>query len=748
MKSPSGGVNNPQPGDKPIDVDVPQGFDWATTQDITLSGNVDDKHVGRYLYRVDVFVENPVTNPKAALLKGVSTKSSFALSLTVPKGVKTLYVRQTDPRARKIVQSAEIAGNQASLNFTADEGLSGMPVKGEMANYVKAPADVKIPSTPSGAVEITSGNVTLVKNTTYLIPRGTVYAGTLTFPGEGNTSLYVEGTWSIGHNFTMQNATTITVQSSGVVKSDKDVRIDMIGNASLQVAFGAKVEAEGMNIELKDTPGSIVNAGNITVKNITYSPQGTLVNDGTLKVLEKLTSRSGITVSNSGSVLAGEFDFVGGKVDNNSMMEIGKFTVNSNNAIFNNMATLIVKEKGMFQNMTFNNYCYVKFENGAELELKGATINTKDNTVFSCYDVKCLDGSTSIDVGKEAMFEVRNNMVMKSNQNRIKGFGKNTSLLRMKNAELQGWECVFYDKVQVECLTHAENASQWDRLYVLDKSASMVSWGESTVVIPKNECSGIGNTPGGGSGSEGDQDADVVYNQTYTYVMEDNWPYYGDYDMNDIVIELTSYKESIKNKTLTFNFRLLNVGATKLLGAGIQLDGVISSQVSKATSSLGGVMESNQKNVVIPFFNDAHALLGVPSGKPSNSPSPKEMTVEIAFNNVDDVKAFKVSSLNLYITTLDKGTANKRKEIHLSGYLPTDMADGIFFGKGDDNSRVRYYTSIDDFVWGILIPSKFAYPKESIKISQAYPDFINWILSGGSQNQDWYKNGDSKYVNN
>lgn len=748
MKSPNGNPINSEPGNKPLETVVPQDFDWKTTQDITLNGNINDQYAGRYLYRVDVFVENPVTNPKALLLKGVSTKSSFTLSLTVPKGVKTLYVRQTDPRSRKIVQSAEIVGNQATFSFANEEGQSGMSAKGAVVNYAKAPTDVKIPSTPNNAIKIESGNVTLTKNNDYVIPRGTVYVGTLTFPGEGNASLFVEGEWNIGQNITLQTSTNIIVQSSGVVKSDKDLWIEMIGNASLQVASGAKFEAADMDIKLKDTPGSIVNAGNITVENIAYSPLGTLINIGTLKITEKLSSHSGITISNSGSILAEEFDFVGGKIDNYSMMEIGNFTINSNNAIFNNYATLIVTEEGEFQNMTFNNYCYVKFEDETKLNLKGTTINTKDNTVFSCYDVECSDGTTSIDIGKEAMFEVRNKIVIGANQNKIKGFGKNTSLMRLKNVELKGWESVFYNKVQIECLTHTQNASQWDRLYVLDKSASMVSWGESTVVIPENECSGIGNNPGGGSGGEGDQDGDVVYDQSYTYVMEDNWPHFGDYDMNDMVLELTSFKESIKNKTLTFNFRLLNVGATKVLGAGVQLDGITLSQIDRATSSLGGSIEGNQKYVVIPFFTDAHALLGVTSGRPSVSPSPKEITLEVAFKNADEVKNFKISSLNLYITTSDKANANRRKEIHLSGYLPTDIADMGFFGQGEDNSRVRYYTSKDNFVWGILIPSKFAYPKEGTNIAQAYPDFINWLSSGGSQNQDWYEKGESKYTNN
>lgn len=123
--------------------------------------------------------------------------------------------------------------------------------------------------------------------------------------------MFVEGEWNIGQNITLQKSTNIIVQSSGVVKSDKDLWIEMIGNASLQVASGAKFEAADMDIKLKDTPGSIVNAGNITVENIAYSPLGTLINIGTLKITEKLSSHSGITISNSGSILAEEFDFVG-----------------------------------------------------------------------------------------------------------------------------------------------------------------------------------------------------------------------------------------------------------------------------------------------------------------------------------------------------------------------------------------------------------------------------------------------------
>ena len=63
----------------------------------------------------------------------------------------------------------------------------------------------------------------------------------------------------------------------------------------------------------------------------------------------------------------------------------------------------------------------------------------------------------------------------------------------------------------------------------------------------------------------------------YTYVFEDNYPLVGDYDFNDIVLDVTiEYDRGADNKiTSTYlNVALTAAGATKTIGAGLRIVGI------------------------------------------------------------------------------------------------------------------------------------------------------------------------------
>ena len=67
----------------------------------------------------------------------------------------------------------------------------------------------------------------------------------------------------------------------------------------------------------------------------------------------------------------------------------------------------------------------------------------------------------------------------------------------------------------------------------LTNTGSTISkWGESPVVIPEGDCTGEGNNPGEGSETPSGP-------IPYTYVFEDNFPLVGDYDFNDVVLDVS-----------------------------------------------------------------------------------------------------------------------------------------------------------------------------------------------------------------
>ena len=71
---------------------------------------------------------------------------------------------------------------------------------------------------------------------------------------------------------------------------------------------------------------------------------------------------------------------------------------------------------------------------------------------------------------------------------------------------------------------------------------------------------------------------------TYTFIIEDSFPNYGDYDFNDAVIKVqmeTSMKDDyVQFANIKLTFRAL--GGTKRAGAFIHLPGIKSKDIQKA----------------------------------------------------------------------------------------------------------------------------------------------------------------------
>jgi LruC domain-containing protein len=85
---------------------------------------------------------------------------------------------------------------------------------------------------------------------------------------------------------------------------------------------------------------------------------------------------------------------------------------------------------------------------------------------------------------------------------------------------------------------------------------------------------------------------------------------------------------------------------------------------------------------------------------------------------------------------------NRNKEVHLPDYPPTALVNPAFFGTYDDNSiptSNRYYKTSKNLPWALNIYDTFEYPIEKTPIIEAYPYFVDWVMSDGNQYADWYK---------
>ena len=234
-----------------------------------------------------------------------------------------------------------------------------------------------------------------------------------------------------------------------------------------------------------------------------------------------------------------------------------------------------------------------------------------------------------------------------------------------------------------------------------------------------------------------------------TLAFEDLWPSQGDYDMNDVVVAYsTTFTTDIANKLIAMKdvFTPLHSGGSLKSAFGYQLDmpttavkNVTIDHFSSSAQTVGG-LESNQSKAVIMQFDDIHQAV-------AQGP----ITVETELDgSVSMDKTTRKSLYNPFVCVSSEGFAPGavRKEVHLTNYAPTLLADPYPFGRNDDKSSVDkqgnptgpyYYVTADLHPFAIDLPvPDYHIPDESVKIDAFYPDFAGWVTSKGEKNKEWY----------
>ena len=237
--------------------------------------------------------------------------------------------------------------------------------------------------------------------------------------------------------------------------------------------------------------------------------------------------------------------------------------------------------------------------------------------------------------------------------------------------------------------------------------------------------------------------------QQGTWAFEDLWPSQGDYDLNDVVIGYsTTFTTDKDNKIVSVKdvFTPLHNGGSIQNAFGYQLDipatAVKNVQIENGTSSAQAVggLESGQAKAVIMLFDDNR-----------QAPSKGAITVTVELDgSVSMDRVTRRSLYNPFICRTDNGfePGAVRKEIHLTNYPPTSLADPYPFGRNDDKSSVDkggnptgpyYYVTSDLHPFAIDLPiTDYRIPDESVKIDDFYPEFAGWVTSKGEKNKNWY----------
>lgn len=214
----------------------------------------------------------------------------------------------------------------------------------------------------------------------------------------------------------------------------------------------------------------------------------------------------------------------------------------------------------------------------------------------------------------------------------------------------------------------------------------------------------------------------------YTYMFEDLWPNKGDYDMNDVIVELDRNVVFDKNNialSITDKFTPVQpVGSASNTNAFAFFNSTI--MACNPTIECSDGVQQDASGALIVFTN-------------TNAQRGQEVSVTYKF------EAGKGPSINnlsqdddaFIITNAKDPTQSNRVEVHSPGFQPTSLANQ---NVTDDNQSIHYLSQDGDYPFSMQVQEKnFTPVSEGISIEKEYPSFGGWVSSFGKQFGDWYK---------
>ena len=767
--------------------EIPADFNYLTVKTIDIQIDVNDQFNGQYLYKVEVFDQNPLTSDTVVnlLTAGVANQTkTFTTRVVIPQYVNTLFVRQTDPTKRSVVKAVLVTDkNSAVLDFKPAVMNSTVKQKAAPVHTDKA-SDYTLPATYTTL----SSNSKITQNGVYYVPAGVTITN-MEIQWNNNIQLFVagklvynknNGTPSIppGFKFILLSGAEVSFsdrkemnfEQTGILVAVHDgatlkfLESASIGNGSKLINDGVLTTAE--TFQVRSTSGVVVNNNEFTTKTLDLTNGAAFTNHSKLHLLENVVMNSNAVLVNNGTIEADDafssnnqtvkiynnhiiktpfFDFArgGGELFNACLIECEDFFAEGT-IVHNADGALIVCQDFQSNNTTFN-------------LTGGSLIHVKDF------------GYDNVDEVKESGLTFVNNVVI----NGIMANGVQPLFNTWKIAEKnrRNGSKVVHLKGTFEFSVSEMPAEKY--FFKIDPGVTMSA--SPITTIPSTNCNlGGVNTGGGGGGDDdddtgggggdddddtgggGDDDDDdtggtpppadptfpiqVIEGTDYVYSMEDLWPHMGDYDMNDFVFKIhtiTKYiNSSNKVEKMTFKLTPLASGSTMKLSAALQFDGVTEGKISVvSTDDMARIDEGHtQANIIL--FENVHALFGLSDHSIVNTFNtvPKvatsTYTFEVTFASPVDQNQVSVDKLNFY-SIVGEVNSNDRHEIHLTGYNPSSKVL---------KSDVSYKDS-NNMVWALMLPTaSYNYPAENVKIFDAYPKFLDWAKSGGKEHTDWFLN--------
>lgn len=690
--------------------DIDPSMTWKTTNLINASVGInEDEGVD---YKIGIYDADPLFNAKEAhlLAEGIANNSlQFTTSIDVPNALKEVYILRTDAKNRHILKCVSIENGtiHTSFNIAQATTRSNAIARAE-GIYTPEQSEQEIKALLSNAIELTPS--TLIENGgVYKISKGNTFDGIPANHGcSQRATIIVEGNWSVAN-------------TNKEHKFNTGIDIYMLSGANFDIS-NKTVFVVGSTRFVIYPNGSITGSSN-SVLNFTNASKGNVnYNGGEIKIKTLQSSEPNGYFYNAGTV------------------EVEKLSID-NNGIFANYGHLTAKET--HANTILENGCKAQIEN-----FTGIGLTTHENSYIGITHLK-QNWNRKITLGANSMVYIQGDTQMGGNT--ITGPSNGYALVKVdkidnvQNSRLSG--NVYYEIQNSGNLT---NAQDWLKPFIealKNSNGTFSRYGESPLYLPAGHCTGEGNTP-----NEWGEDITDLNPMKYTYAFEDNFPQPGDYDFNDIIMNVsTDYTKGEKNKIEKIHYQVsINaVGAIKKLGAGLRLVGISKSQIESIT--FGGdasiretlhnsvfenaTTEAGDNNVVIPLFGDAHAIYGYGANRTFLNTKTERVnhikTLEIIITLADKSQtkpAITKENLDFFIAYKHGNSA--RTEVHLYEFLNYGAtARGTIH---DEN-----IAAAGNRTWAICIP-EFKYPSEFSSIKDAYPVFEQWAQNHTSH-LDWYR---------
>lgn len=723
--------------------------DWTMSHKVTAHVSVNGD-LGTD-YKIQIFDADPLSSESTAkiLSEGTANQSTtLNVVMDCATALNKVFVARIDNHGHYMVQPVAIENGEVTAQLGHEKDVptrsmsrtvpkTGIPAMGApytaddisskkaIATDVQAGWDL---GAGSGWYEYAKLPVFKEKERWFKIQSGTFNKGFTTTGTSGGAQavkvIVPQGsTWIIESSYQFSDITEIVVENGG--------KVEIAKNASL----------------------ALTNKSYLTVM-----PGGSIIGEGTIQITN---GSSGLRNYNAGTINCSVLDFNGGVgvFYNYGLLQLERYEASTNGMELVNHGTMEAESINGNNNTNIKNGCYLKtgkfqfgtlvMGNTSEAICEELGYNGNDN------DIVMEAQSMLTCTGKASLYRTVTGPTVGTALLGINEIANLSGLAQSNSKVTNNIICEITDQTYKGEAHYDWSPFAWLVNKGLQQGATYCNPGKADFILPAD-----GECIKEGYNSDENPDDVEIRNAVYSYAFEDNYPQAGDYDFNDIVLNVNLPAAGNDVKELKYIVDLRAVGAVKQLGAGLRIREFDKSNVEEVSFGAGATQRTNSLNsgifenasyetngneLVIPLFGDAHYVYGYtgsqrPMLNTGNASTPLTniytLEVNIKLKNAISIPSV-TDGLDFFIAY--QGGAQKRTEIHLNQFnSPTAN------GQLADKEVLDVIKAVNN-TWALCVPEKFAYPTETTVITDAYAKFVDWAHDQ-VMNTDWYNTVSSNKV--